>query len=650
MENNEKRPDNVPSSKNKIPIPAKIGKYEIVRVIGQGGMGIVYEARDPHSLRRLALKIMYQHFVEGELLEERFRREIQAQANLLDDHIVPIYDVDQDENRLFFTMPFLSGEDLGSYLRRQNNTPLKVNEVLRISREIAVGLQKAHQRGLVHRDIKPGNLWIDFDNDQRIKILDFGLVNQFQLVNENQIAEPNRSPIPTEKLTRTGIPLGTPWYMSPEQSNGASADSRSDLYSLGVVMYEMATGKLPFQSDHLYNLLKAIWNDAPVPPSQINSQIPAELNTFLLKLLAKKPEDRPQSAKQVLAEIQRIENLVLGIDPPVPPKKSGKSRMLAAFSLLFSGVVLTALIWVLSVKLSHSLRELKFSKSPHYQLPYVLDHDHLYDSLIDLGFETKKLNEDWLQILKESSSITRKILIGLGPDKSEVWIKCNLTRLENPNSISAPVWQKLLSKNNGIGRAVFKYSEKDQMIVLCVPLINEGITIDQLREEINHFDRAMQKSYLICYENELLGKNDSKIETSSSTQNDPNSAFMEATGKNQIDPRISGRWKVTDYQDQGSNFEVDANKLFIMEFSDNKMTTLFNGQVQNESAYTVRKAGEYHQLDTTAKTGLASLGIYKIAEKKLSICVSPAGSQARPTEFKSTPENKAMLLTLEKIN
>ncbi len=282
---------------------SKIGKYTIVRELGKGGMGVVYEVKEPRSDRKLALKIMLSKWMEDAKLVKRFEKEIRAQANLTDDHIVPIHDIDEHEECLFFTMPLLEGENLATYLKK--NAPLKTHDLLKISREIALGLQKAHENKLVHRDIKPGNLWLDYHNNQRIKILDFGLVKHYHHKDENP--ENNEE---IENQTVAGTFVGTPSYMSPEQANGSEIDARSDLYSLGVVMYEMATGQVPFQNNKLMALLHSIGYDEAKPPRELNQEIPENLNELILQLLKKKPDDRPQSAQEVIQRLQQLEKPV----------------------------------------------------------------------------------------------------------------------------------------------------------------------------------------------------------------------------------------------------------------------------------------------------------------------------------------------------
>ena len=220
----------------------------------------------------------------------RFLREARTAAQLEHDHIVPIYQVGQDKGVPYLAMQLLRGQTLDERLRQ--GPPISTSEVLRIGREIAEGLAAAHGHGLIHRDIKPANVWLE-EGSGRVKILDFGLA---RVANE------------TARLTQDGSILGTPAYMAPEQASGSSAvDHRSDLFSLGSVLYRMSTGKLPFPASSSGAMLMALVRDDPVPPRQINPEIPPAFEALILGLLAKEPDRRPQAAQAVVELIRRLE-------------------------------------------------------------------------------------------------------------------------------------------------------------------------------------------------------------------------------------------------------------------------------------------------------------------------------------------------------
>ncbi len=273
-----------------------LGPYRVLEVLGSGGMGVVYKAEDPQLKRPVALKAMLPRVAGGPIAKRRFLREAQAAAAIKHDHIVTIHQVGEDRGAPFLAMEFLEGESLHERLKRQS--PLPIAEVLRIGRETAEGLAAAHQRGLIHRDIKPANIWLENRGEPgasatggRVKILDFGL------------ARPAAEEAP---LTQTGSIVGTPGYMAPEQAQGNPVDARCDLFSLGVLLYQMSTGQMPFKGHDMMSTLFALATQEPVPPMTVNFDVPAELSDLIMKLLAKSPEARPATARVVADTLERL--------------------------------------------------------------------------------------------------------------------------------------------------------------------------------------------------------------------------------------------------------------------------------------------------------------------------------------------------------
>lgn len=270
----------------------RLGGYRVLRLLGQGGMGAVFLAEDLHLERHIALKVMGPGLAAKPDARRRFLREAKATAKLKNDHVVAIYQVGEDNGVPFLAMEYLEGEPLDSRLRRCEKMPL--DELLQIGREVAQGLAAAHAKGLVHRDIKPANIWLEkIGNPQfRVKILDFGLA---------------RGGVEEVQITQSGAILGTPAYMAPEQARGETADSRSDLFSLGCVLYRLCTGKTPFEGPTIMSVLTALATQDPAPVAQLNRDIPEVLAGLVMRLLAKRPEDRPASAQAVLDELRAIE-------------------------------------------------------------------------------------------------------------------------------------------------------------------------------------------------------------------------------------------------------------------------------------------------------------------------------------------------------
>ncbi len=285
----------------------RLGGYRILSLLGSGGMGAVYRAEDPRLQRPVALKVVLAHLAKDPVTKARFLREAQAIAKVNHDHIVPIYQVGEDGGLPFLAMPLLKGQPLSVHLRGKGALPLV--EVVRIGREIADGLAAAHAVGLLHRDVKPANVWLEGPR-RRVRILDFGLVR-----------ETGRAESPQAALTAKGALIGTPAYMSPEQAQSQVVDLRSDLWSLGVVLYQLATGHVPFREPTPIATLVAITTDDPVPPNDENPLVPAALNELILQLLKRKPAERPASADEVVRRLADIEvglTVVSLDDPPVP--------------------------------------------------------------------------------------------------------------------------------------------------------------------------------------------------------------------------------------------------------------------------------------------------------------------------------------------
>jgi hypothetical protein len=267
----------------------RLGPYRILKILGTGGMGVVFQAEDPGLERQVALKVMLPRLAGEPQAKQRFLREARAAAALENDHVIAIHQIGEDRGVPFVAMPLLKGESLDNRLKHVEK--LSVAEVLRIGREVALGLAAAHEHGLIHRDIKPANIWLEAPRD-RVKILDFGLA---------------RSATDESQLTQSGAIMGTPAYMAPEQARAQGPDHRADLFSLGAVLYRMTTGQLPFNGADTMSMLAAVCFDDPPPPRSLNPALPEPLSDLVLRLLAKKPEDRPASAQDVVSALESLE-------------------------------------------------------------------------------------------------------------------------------------------------------------------------------------------------------------------------------------------------------------------------------------------------------------------------------------------------------
>ncbi len=259
--------------------------YRIVEKIGAGGMGEVYLAEDTKLKRPVALKFLPSHLCEDNDCRERFKREAQAVAKLNHPNIVTIHDVSEHQGRPFFAMEHVEGPSLREVIRSQG---LSSEKAIDLALHICEGLSKAHQANIVHRDVKPSNVVID--SEGRPKLLDFGLA----------------AIKGTEQLTKTGSTLGTVGYMSPEQIQAKEVDHRSDLFSLGVMLYEMITGQIPFKAETETATLNSVLNDIPEPMLRFKSGVSDDLQRIVTKLLEKDPSLRYQSAAGVVSDLKRL--------------------------------------------------------------------------------------------------------------------------------------------------------------------------------------------------------------------------------------------------------------------------------------------------------------------------------------------------------
>lgn len=276
--------------------PDEIGRlsiYRVLDVIGSGGMGAVFRAEDPDLKRHIALKVMLPQFASKPAAKARFLREARAQAAVEHDHIITIFQVGEDRGVPFIAMPLLKGQTLADALKANPVVPVDV--AVRIARETAEGLTAAHEGGLVHRDIKPGNIWLE-GTRHRVKILDFGLVCG------------DAAPVTnSDPVSHQGMLVGTPAYMSPEQAHGEALDARTDLFSLGTVLYQMLTGKAPFAAGNTAGILLAVVSHDPPLPSELTPSVPPELNQIVMQLLAKPVAERFPSAAAVVQALWQVE-------------------------------------------------------------------------------------------------------------------------------------------------------------------------------------------------------------------------------------------------------------------------------------------------------------------------------------------------------
>ena len=281
-------------------IGKSLGRYRIIRHLGQGGMGTVYVAEDEDLRRNVALKVLPERLASDPRGLERFKREARSAAALAHPNIVTLHSVEEDSGTHFLTMELVPGEPLDRRIPVQG---LELAEILDYATQLTAGLRIAHEHGIVHRDLKPANLIVDHEG--RLRILDFGLAKL-------QPTEPSEgSQLETSlALTGQGAVLGTVPYMSPEQVAGEEADRRSDIFSVGVILYQMCTAQLPFPGANSNQVMSAILRDDPNPVTRVRSDLPLELERIVHRCLEKKPAQRYQSAVEVQAALETLQTQV----------------------------------------------------------------------------------------------------------------------------------------------------------------------------------------------------------------------------------------------------------------------------------------------------------------------------------------------------
>jgi eukaryotic-like serine/threonine-protein kinase len=289
------------------------GRYKVEAVLGEGGMGVVYRCTHTIIGKKVAMKVLRADLARDAEVTERFLNEAKAASSIGNAHIIDISDFGQfPDGAAYFVMEFLGGQPLSKLLEHQQ--PLPVQRILHLARQIAEGLSAAHAANIVHRDLKPDNIFLVDRGAERdfIKILDFG------------IAKVSTSP-EGSKLTRAGAVFGTPHYMSPEQAAGQPVDHRGDIYSFGVILYELASGRLPFDADNFMGILTQHMYKAPVPIRAlvpVPQDVPPGLEAIILKCLSKRPEHRYQSMQELIVEFDK---LAAGGVPDAVPEMMARS-------------------------------------------------------------------------------------------------------------------------------------------------------------------------------------------------------------------------------------------------------------------------------------------------------------------------------------
>jgi serine/threonine protein kinase/Tfp pilus assembly protein PilF len=283
-------------------------RYQVIEELGHGGMGRVYKVFDTEVREKLALKLLNPEIASDEPTIERFRNELKLARGISHRNICRMYDLGREEGVYYITMEYVPGEDLKNFIHRVGALP--VGKAVSVARQVCEGLAEAHHLGVIHRDLKPQNIMIDRDGNARI--MDFGIARS----------------VKAKSITGANVMIGTPEYMSPEQVDGKEADTRSDIYALGIVLFEMLTGRLPFEGDTPLAVAIKQKSEAPPDPRQINPQIPEDMKLVVLKCLDKSRDKRYQGAEELSDELAKIERALPTTTQPLPVRKPATSKQI----------------------------------------------------------------------------------------------------------------------------------------------------------------------------------------------------------------------------------------------------------------------------------------------------------------------------------
>jgi len=374
--------------------------YKILEKLGEGGMGVVYKAEDTKLKRAVALKFLPPHALGNDEERTRFVHEAQAAAALDHINICTIYEIDEADGQTFIAMAYVPGQSLKEKIE---SGPMELKEALDIAIQIADGLQEAHAKEIVHRDIKPANVMVN--EKGQAKIMDFGLAKLSGRT----------------KLTKTSTTLGTVAYMSPEQGRGQKVDYRSDIWSFGVILYEMFTGQMPFPGDYEQAVMYATMNEDPQPPKELNDEISEELQEIIMKTLEKEPQDRFQSTSEVLQSLKKLRGEKTGPAVKVLDLKSFITLLRRPRNALVAGAILL----LFAAAIFFPYRNLLRVQRAKEQLPEIenLAQAGSYFQAYDLAVKAEKFLDSDSTLARLMPIISDKLSVITQPEGAQVYLK-----------------------------------------------------------------------------------------------------------------------------------------------------------------------------------------------------------------------------------
>jgi serine/threonine protein kinase/Tfp pilus assembly protein PilF len=392
------------------------GRYQVIEELGHGGMGRVYKVYDTEIKEKIALKLLKPEIGVDQDAIERFRNELKFARKIGHRNVCKMYDLNKEDGAYYLTMEYVHGEDLKRLIKKMGSIP--TGKTVSIARQICQGLAEAHSLGIVHRDLKPQNIMVDEGGNA--KIMDFGIARSLKL----------------KGITGAGVMIGTPEYMSPEQVEGKETDPRSDIYSLGVILYEMVTGRVPFEGDTPFTIGVKHKTEVPRNPRELNTQIPDDLGRLILRCLAKEKDKRYQTSEAIISDLDKIEKGLPSTERVVPERKTLTSREITVkFSLkklLFPGLVIVALVVAAGIMLWRAFpkKEAVSAKSgpPSIAvLPFVDDSPEKSHEYLCEGLPNTLINAlNAIQNLRVPARTSSFSFVGKGLDIQGIGQKLNV--------------------------------------------------------------------------------------------------------------------------------------------------------------------------------------------------------------------------------
>ena len=368
------------------------GRYQIVEELGHGGMGKVYKVHDTKIGEKIALKLIRPEALLDRKTVERFTNELKLARKIRHKNICQMFDLGEDQGTRYITMEYIHGEDLKQLIRKVSR--LSPGQAIGIARQVCEGLEEAHKLGVVHRDLKPQNIMIDEDGNARI--MDFGIARSLS----------------GKGITGAGVMIGTPEYMSPEQVEGKETDPRSDIYSLGIILYEMVTGRVPFEGDTPFTVGVKHKSEPPKDPRELNAQIPQDLSRLILRCLEKDKSARYQTAAELGEELEKIEKDVPTATRLVPARKTLTSREITVkftlrklavpVSIIVAIAAVAVIVWRLVPHKQPSIAVLPFA-----DLSQQKDQEYLCDGMLDEIIAKLQTLGGW-KVMNRTSSMRYK--------------------------------------------------------------------------------------------------------------------------------------------------------------------------------------------------------------------------------------------------